>query len=59
MFDQMYVFIEALINETGLQEIWWGNFVMIGVGATMIYFALVKHYEPASLASSPMFPDQI
>ena len=46
MFDQTLLFLDALLNETGLQEIWWGNFVMIAVGATMIYFALVKHYEP-------------
>ncbi len=46
MFDQLLLFSDALLNETGLQEIWWGNFVMIAVGATMIYFALVKHYEP-------------
>src|SRR4249919_2551372 len=46
MFDQMILFINALIDETGLQEIWWGNLVMIAVGAAMIYFALVKHYEP-------------
>jgi carboxybiotin decarboxylase len=46
MFDQTILFLDALLKQTGLQEFWWGNLVMIAVGCAMIYLAVVKHYEP-------------
>ena len=36
----------SLAEQTGLAQIWWGNIVMILVGAGMVYLALVKKYEP-------------
>jgi sodium ion-translocating decarboxylase beta subunit len=46
MFDQILAFLNALLDQTGMQELWWGNLVMIAVGVIMIYLALAKHYEP-------------
>lgn len=46
MFDQIVLFMGALLKETGLQELWWGNVVMMAVGCAMIYLAIVKKYEP-------------
>jgi oxaloacetate decarboxylase beta subunit len=46
MHDQLILFLGALLKQTGLQELWWGNLVMIAVGCTMIYLAVVKNYEP-------------
>lgn len=63
MFDQILVFLHALLDQTGLMTLWWGNLVMIAVGVVMIYLALAKHYEPFLLigigslpASYPTFP---
>src|SRR3974390_2762447 len=46
MHDQFILFLGALLKQTGLQELWWGNLVMIAVGCTMIYLAIAKHFEP-------------
>jgi len=46
MHDQFFLFLEALLQQTGLREMWWGNLVMIAVGCTMIYLAIAKHFEP-------------
>lgn len=46
MHDQFIVFLGALLQQTGLQELWWGNLVMIAVGCAMIYLAIAKHFEP-------------
>jgi len=46
MHDQFILFLEALLQQTGLRELWWGNLVMIAVGCTMIYLAIAKHFEP-------------
>jgi oxaloacetate decarboxylase beta subunit len=46
MHDQLILFLKALLDQTGLQELWWGNLVMIVVGCAMIYLAIAKHYEP-------------
>lgn len=46
MHDQFVLFLEALLQQTGLQELWWGNVVMIAVGCAMIYLAIAKHFEP-------------
>ncbi len=49
MLDQFVAFLAALAAQTGLAHIWWGNLVMIGVGITMIWLAVVKKYEPLLL----------
>ncbi len=36
----------ALPEQTGLYQIWWGNVVMIIIGAILIYLAIAKKYEP-------------
>nr|WP_242464900.1 sodium ion-translocating decarboxylase subunit beta [Rhodospirillum rubrum] len=36
-------------SQTGLSHFWWGNAVMIAIGATMIYLAVSKKYEPLLL----------
>ncbi len=46
MQDQFILFLVALLKQTGLQELWWGNLVMIAVGCAMIYLAIAKHFEP-------------
>jgi oxaloacetate decarboxylase beta subunit len=49
VFDQTLVFLQALLDQTGAVNITWQNLVMIAVGATMIYLAIIKHYEPLLL----------
>ena len=46
MLDQLLSLFDALLNQTGLAHIYWGNLVMIGVGSAMIYLAVVKKCEP-------------
>ncbi|HMK69614.1 MAG TPA: sodium ion-translocating decarboxylase subunit beta [Xanthobacteraceae bacterium] len=46
MYAQLILFLDALLKQTGLQELWWGNLVMIAVGCVMIYLAIAKHFEP-------------
>ncbi len=46
MQDQFILFLGALLKQTGLQAFWWGNLLMIAVGCTMVYLAIVKHFEP-------------
>jgi len=46
MHDQFILFLTALLEQTGLETLWWGNLVMIAVGCAMIYLAVVKHFEP-------------
>lgn len=46
MVEQMISLMTSLAEQTGLAQIWWGNIVMILVGAGMVYLALVKKYEP-------------
>ena len=36
----------VLAQQTGLYQLWWGNLVMIAVGAILIYLAISKKYEP-------------
>ena len=47
--DQLFEFLQALKDQTGLAHLWWGNLVMMVIGATMIWLAVVKHYEPLLL----------
>lgn len=46
MQDQFILFLGALLKQTGLEQLWWGNLVMIAVGCAMIYLAIAKHFEP-------------
>ena len=46
MLDQLLSLFDALLKQTGLAHRSWGNFAMIGVGAVMIYLAVVKKCEP-------------
>ena len=46
MFEQMYSLLVTMAEQTGLAHIWWGNVVMILIGAVLIYLALAKKYEP-------------
>ena len=46
MLDQLLSLFDALLKQTGLAHLSWGNFAMIGVGAVMIYLAVVKKCEP-------------
>src|SRR5271157_997354 len=49
MFDLMGSFFGALAAQTGLSGLWWGNILMMVVGAAMIYLAIAKRYEPLLL----------
>jgi len=46
MLDQLLSLFESLMGQTGLAHLYWGNFVMIAVGAGMIYLAVAKKCEP-------------
>lgn len=46
MIEQISSLMVSLAEQTGLAQLWWGNVVMIAVGAILIYLALVKKYEP-------------
>jgi oxaloacetate decarboxylase beta subunit len=47
--DQFQLFVQALLEQTGAAHFSFGNLVMIAIGATMIYLAIAKHYEPLLL----------
>ncbi|HMM19266.1 MAG TPA: sodium ion-translocating decarboxylase subunit beta [Selenomonadales bacterium] len=46
MQEQISSLLWSLAEQTGLAQLWWGNVVMILVGAGLIYLALAKKYEP-------------
>ena len=46
MLDQLLSLFDALLKQTGLAHLYWGNLVMIGVGSVMVYLAVVKKCEP-------------
>jgi oxaloacetate decarboxylase beta subunit len=46
MIEQISSLMISLAEQTGLAQMWWGNMVMIFVGAGMVYLALAKKYEP-------------
>ncbi len=46
MADQLASLLDALLKQTGLAQLYWGNFVMIAVGALLIYLAVAKKCEP-------------
>jgi len=49
MLDTLTTFFSALEAQTGLSHFWWGNAVMIAIGAVMIYLGVAKRYEPLLL----------
>jgi oxaloacetate decarboxylase beta subunit len=49
VLDQTVVFMAAVLDQTGAVNVTWQNLVMIVIGATMIYLAITKHYEPLLL----------
>jgi sodium ion-translocating decarboxylase beta subunit len=49
LIDQTLVFFDALLAQTGAVNVTWQNLVMIVIGATMIFLAITKHYEPLLL----------
>ena len=46
MLEQFSGLLDALVEQTGLRDMTAGNVVMIAVGATLVYLALAKKYEP-------------
>ena len=46
MIDNLLSLLWSLVDQTGLMHLYWGNLVMIAVGAILLYLALVKKYEP-------------
>lgn len=46
MTEQIISLFIALFKQTGLAHLYWGNFVMMAVGAIMIYLAVAKKCEP-------------
>ena len=46
MLEQLISLFDALGKQTGLAHLYWGNLVMIAVGAVMIYLAVAKKCEP-------------
>lgn len=46
MIDQLLSLFKTLMGQTGLAHFWWGNLLMIAIGITMVFLAVVKKYEP-------------
>ncbi len=46
MLEQITSLMLALLDQTGFMGVYWGNLVMITVGAILIYLAITKKYEP-------------
>ncbi|MEI6277805.1 MAG: sodium ion-translocating decarboxylase subunit beta [Verrucomicrobiae bacterium] len=46
MLDQLLSLFDSLLKQTGLAHLYWGNIVMIAVGAIMVYLAVAKKCEP-------------
>ncbi|MBL0167670.1 MAG: sodium ion-translocating decarboxylase subunit beta [Propionivibrio sp.] len=49
MLDQIPIFLQALLDQTGAVNFSIGNLFMIIIGVIMIYLAIAKHYEPLLL----------
>ncbi len=49
MLDQIVIFLQALLDQTGAVNFSIGNLIMIIIGIVMIYLAIAKHYEPLLL----------
>ena len=54
MFDEFMVLMYDLFAQTGLSQLWWGNIVMIVVGAILLYLGIFKKYEPFLLVGIGM-----
>jgi oxaloacetate decarboxylase beta subunit len=46
MLEQLFGLLAALIDQTGLLSITFGNIFMMMIGAILVYLALYKKYEP-------------
>lgn len=46
MLDQLLSLFKTLMGQTGLAHFWWGNLLMIAIGVTMVFLAIIKKYEP-------------
>lgn len=46
MIEQLLSLFKTLMGQTGLAHFWWGNLLMIAIGITMVFLAIVKKYEP-------------
>jgi oxaloacetate decarboxylase beta subunit len=46
MLEQLFGLLAALIDQTGLLSITFGNVFMMMIGAILVYLALYKKYEP-------------
>jgi carboxybiotin decarboxylase len=46
MLEQITTLLISLAEQTGIAQLWWGNIVMIVVGAVLVYLALSRKYEP-------------
>jgi sodium ion-translocating decarboxylase beta subunit len=49
LLEQIPIFLQALLDQTGAIHFSFGNLIMIIVGSIMIYLAIAKHYEPLLL----------
>ncbi len=49
MLEQIPIFLQLLIDQTGAVHFSFGNLAMIIIGVIMIYLAIAKHYEPLLL----------
>ena len=49
MQGQLLSFFGAMLDQTGLSHLWWGNCAMIAVGCAMVWLGVVKRYEPLLL----------
>jgi carboxybiotin decarboxylase len=49
MLEEIGSLLMDMLNQTGVVHLWYGNVVMMVVGAVMIYLAIVKKYEPLLL----------
>ena len=46
MLELILSLFRSLLSQTGVSHFWWGNLLMIAIGMTMIFLAVVKKYEP-------------
>lgn len=46
MWEQLLSLFDALMKQTGLAHLYWGNIVMVVIGGVMIYLAIAKKCEP-------------
>ncbi len=49
MFEQIGTLLVDMLEQTGVMHLWYGNLIMMAVGAVLIYLAIAKKYEPLLL----------